>query len=494
VYREKHTGVELWERPQLTRLREAVRRHEVDVVVAHSIDRLSRDPTHLGVIISEAGHHGVAVEFVTEPLDDSPEGQLIRFVRGYAAEVEHEKIRERVMRGRLASARGGKLQHGPRPRYGYRWHATAAGTYVEDPLTAAVVRRLFATALEGGALRRMAIDLTEAGVPSPGGRSVWDFTTISRILRDPIYAGTAVAFRTKRVKVTGVKSGRVVARDEAERIALPSGTAPPLVDRIVFDAVQEQIPRRRQQATRRALNPEAYLLRGGYARCGHCGGVMVLNHKQGYGFYVCNAAKRFPGRCGFHAISTSLLDEVVWTRIWATLNQPERIEAEVARRREAGDPTTDADLAAVEGNLAELERDRARQVRLLDKLSDLDDEETLAEIKGRLRHLAQRKRELEAERTGVLSRRERWEADQARLGSLAAWCERVKTRLAGFDYAKKRLALDAFDVRVTVWRADHSPRWRVTADPSLDEPDEACSVLRTGSRRPRACTARSRRR
>src|SRR5919199_3636197 len=63
VYREAHTGVELWERPKLTALREAIRRKEVDVVVVYSIDRLSRDPVHLGVILSEAEHAGVAVEF-----------------------------------------------------------------------------------------------------------------------------------------------------------------------------------------------------------------------------------------------------------------------------------------------------------------------------------------------------------------------------------------------------------------------------------------------
>ncbi len=74
----------------LRALREAIRRREIEVVIAYAIDRLSRDPVHLGVILSEAEHAGVAVEFVTEPLDDSPEGQLIRFVRGYAAKIEHE--------------------------------------------------------------------------------------------------------------------------------------------------------------------------------------------------------------------------------------------------------------------------------------------------------------------------------------------------------------------------------------------------------------------
>ena len=122
VYREVHTGAELWERPQLTTLREAVRRREVDAVIVHAIDRLSRDPVHLGVVLSEAQHAGVSVPFVTEPLDDSPEGQLIRFVRGYAAKVEHEKIRERAMRGLVARVRSGKPLPGARVLYGYQWN------------------------------------------------------------------------------------------------------------------------------------------------------------------------------------------------------------------------------------------------------------------------------------------------------------------------------------------------------------------------------------
>jgi site-specific DNA recombinase len=115
IYREVHTGTELWERPQLRRLREAIRRRDIDVIICYAIDRLSRDPVHLGVILSEAEHAGVDVVFVSEPLDNSPEGQLIRFVRGYAAKVEHEKIRERSIRGRMARTAAGKILPGCRP-------------------------------------------------------------------------------------------------------------------------------------------------------------------------------------------------------------------------------------------------------------------------------------------------------------------------------------------------------------------------------------------
>jgi DNA invertase Pin-like site-specific DNA recombinase len=53
-----HTRVELWERPQLSALREAARQRAVDAVICNAIDRLSGDPVHLGVILSEADHAG----------------------------------------------------------------------------------------------------------------------------------------------------------------------------------------------------------------------------------------------------------------------------------------------------------------------------------------------------------------------------------------------------------------------------------------------------
>jgi predicted site-specific integrase-resolvase len=107
VYREVYTGTELWERPKLTALREAIRQGGVTHLVAYAIDRLSRDPVHLGVILSEAEHHGVVVEFVSEPLDHSPEGQLIRF----------NQARPYLLRGIVVGAVcGRKMRPGPESR------------------------------------------------------------------------------------------------------------------------------------------------------------------------------------------------------------------------------------------------------------------------------------------------------------------------------------------------------------------------------------------
>src|SRR5258707_4711752 len=77
VYREVHSGGELWERPALTALRAAMRAGDVDIIVAYAVDRLSRNQHHLGLLVSEAERHGVALALVTEQLDETPQGQVI---------------------------------------------------------------------------------------------------------------------------------------------------------------------------------------------------------------------------------------------------------------------------------------------------------------------------------------------------------------------------------------------------------------------------------
>ncbi len=415
VYREVHTGTELWERPQLTMLRAAMRAGAVGVIIAYAIDRLSRDPVHLGVVLSEAEYVGVVVQFVTEPFDNSPEGQLIRFVRGYAAKVEHEKIRERSIRGKRARAESGKLLPGCRPLYGYRYTADR-GAYQPDPVTAPIVRRIFADLAGGITLRALAAALTAEGIPTPSGKGAgyWQPSTIRWIATNPTYTGQAAAWRYATVRDRQRGAATVRLRPESEQVALPTGIVPLLVEAATFAAVQERLRLNKERAARNNHTPESALLRAGFLRCGYCGRAMSAESSPHGTIYKCSGQTLGAGRCN-HGMLAHRLDGLVWARVEAILTDPELIIRQVANLRD-DDPTA-ADVAAVDRMLRDLERQQRNLAHLAATVNDPDTAEPLV---AHLRTLAQRKRQLEGERDNLLTRHEVWAAAQAQLDNLTA--------------------------------------------------------------------------
>ena len=115
VFTDVYSGEDIFERPGMSELRELLRGRGVDVVIGHALDRLSRNQIHQGLILSEIEYARARLELVTEKLEDTPEGRLLLSVRGFMAEVERVKIRERTNRGRRARAAGGKIDAGAAP-------------------------------------------------------------------------------------------------------------------------------------------------------------------------------------------------------------------------------------------------------------------------------------------------------------------------------------------------------------------------------------------
>lgn len=466
-YREVHTGTELWERPQLTALRQAVRAGTVDRIIAYCIDRLARDPVHLGVIVSEATHAGVAVDFVTEPLDDSPEGQLIRFVRGYAAKVEHEKIKERTMRGRKARAEAGKMLPGPRAPYGYIWANDEKSRLAENPETAAIVRRLFREIAAGATGRSMAMRLTSEGVPTPTGKQQWSVWTIGQIIRHPVYTGQTRAFRCHWAKG---KNGKRVRHDIPvdEQIVIDAAV-PALVTKELADAASLRLARGKSESVRNNHDPEAALLRAGFALCGYCGRAMSAANTGGHGTrYRCNQANRDRYGCPGHTIQAPVLDAAVWSRVAAVLSRPDIIAAEVARLRR--DDPTKADIEAVERRLADLTR---KERNLMTRLADTDDADVASLISADLSMLARQKRQLREEVSVLAEQRAGWNAAQQRLDDLSEWCRTVAANLGELTYAQRRLALSTLGVEVQVWRADHAPRYAIKMEMPVLSPSSS---------------------
>ena len=119
IVTETYSGLSL-DRPRLDEVRQWVRDKEVDAVIAYTLDRLSRDPVHFIILQEELQRAGIEIILVTETIDSSDLGMLITHIKGYAAKLEAEKIRERTTRGMRERVKAGKFPSGRRARrYGY---------------------------------------------------------------------------------------------------------------------------------------------------------------------------------------------------------------------------------------------------------------------------------------------------------------------------------------------------------------------------------------
>ena len=121
VFRETFTATSL-ARPELDEVRRLIAAGDVEALVVWSPDRLSRDPLHLLLIAEECDKHNTRLLFVHEPGDFSLEGQLLTFVRGWAAKVENLRRVERSRIGRKRRVAEGRMAHGTgRGLYAYNY-------------------------------------------------------------------------------------------------------------------------------------------------------------------------------------------------------------------------------------------------------------------------------------------------------------------------------------------------------------------------------------
>lgn len=424
VFREVHTGSELFERPQLSLLRDVARTHECDVVLAYALDRVSRSQAHLGFLLSEWDHLAVQLALVTEDLDDTPEGRLLQSVRGFVAEMERLKIRERSKRGIQARVNAGKPIPGQKAPYGYAWRDTVPSGYVVNPTEQPIVRRIYESVLAGNSLRSTAQQLTLEGVPTPTGRAKrWEVATLHMILKNPVYMGRPVAFRTRVERAKGRNVVRY--RPPSDWVELAGEVAPAIVTEEEYAAVAQQLARNRDTAPRNNANPEATLLRCGIGRCGYCGYPLQITKRRNRShMYHCHPLLRERHECPSFGIMAHILDPIVWSAVEQVLLNPEIIAREVARRR-SEDPFV-SDLEALDRRLASIEQQRHRLARAV---AIIEDEEASAPILTELRQLGAQASALKDEKRVLEAQASVQQADYQLLTNVMSWCERVASNL-----------------------------------------------------------------
>jgi site-specific DNA recombinase len=425
IFKETYSGLTL-DRPILSQVRELIRNQEIDGLIAYTLDRVSRDPVHFIILQGELEKAGVEIILVTETIDSSDLGKLITYIKGYAAKLEAEKIKERTMRGRKARALAGKLPGGSNTKlYGYNYlpgRGIGEGVRYINEEEAEWVRRIFKWyAEEELSLTKVANRLNSLGVINPSGTNRWARTTIYGILKQPAYIG--------------------------QDLQVPNST-PLIIAKELFDSVQLMLRSRKQLSPRRMKRE--YLLRGhiSCAQCGrhYIGQARVMGSKV-YQYYFCLRAYNgdTPPKCHNRNWRVEELDALVWAEVEKVLTNPEVVFTELQK----GTEESQGDMWVKELKRVQrlIKNREAQKERTYKAFYLTGDEET---FKHDIAMVEQDIKRLGAEASDLEHQIELSNKYQLDISRLKEACALVASNIKALSFDEKRLALQALHISVMI--------------------------------------------
>ena len=441
------------ERPGLERVRDLAAAGDIQVVLVHSPDRLSRKYAYQVLLIEEFGRHGVETRFLNGPSSDTAEDQLLVQFQGMIAEYERAQILERSRRGKRHRARAGEISVLGGAPYGYRYlrkREDAPASYVVIDAEARVVRDVYEHyAVTGWSIAAVTRWLNEQGVPTRKTGTRWERSTVWAMLRNPAYRGTACFGKTRRARRQRVTRplrlrGGTASRDSAnherpreEWIEIP---VPAIVDEPTFARAQELLHENKVHAPRRTIEPS---LVQGLVSCQKCGYALsraaTRTTARKIQYYRCigtDGWRHLGGpRCDTRPVRQDLLDEVVWTEVIRLLEEPALIQQELDRRlaaAQAADPTRTRTQA--------VERDLARVGKTMERLLTAYQEElvSLEQLRERMPLLRQREQTLRQELSALVEQTRDRAAHLRLAETLAAFLTRLRATAETLDVVEQQ--------------------------------------------------------
>ncbi|UWQ47689.1 recombinase family protein [Leisingera aquaemixtae] len=289
-------------RPGYQSLIQAAECGQIDIIVAESQNRLSRDMADSASLLKRMNFFGVKIHTASEnELDDMKVG-----VGGLVSTMFLKDLAQKTRRGLEGRVAKGKSAGGI--SYGYRVKreilpdgTLSTGDREIEPEEAAVINRIFRDYADGLSARTIAAALNAEGVTAPQsgkGTGTWNPSTISGnikrgsgILNNELYIGRLVWNRL--TYDTNPDSGKRLSRLNPPEDWITEDV-PGL--RILDDQLWQAV-KTRQGEVRQAMNPAGVLterpklerarrptyLLSGLLRCACCGASYTLINKTRYG-------------------------------------------------------------------------------------------------------------------------------------------------------------------------------------------------------------------
>src|SRR5229473_2990604 len=203
-------------REKLAVARQLIRDHLADVIIVWDLRRFSRNFVHSAMIFEEIESNGGEIVSVSENIDNSLTGKLIRSILAWSAESERHKIVEYSNRRWQTRVEVGLPIGVGRSPYGWDWKDKDKTAYVINQEQAAVRVSIFHMFVElDMSLRAITHKLTEDRVLTPTyakqfqeqppedaeiklEHCLWRYSTIRKLLTDTENIGILVVCKQQQ--------------------------------------------------------------------------------------------------------------------------------------------------------------------------------------------------------------------------------------------------------------------------------------------------------
>lgn len=268
------TGTVAKKRPGFMKMIEDCRKGKIDMIVTKSVSRFSRNNLDCLMYVRELKQLGIPIIFEKEGINTiQVSSELLLTLFGALSQAESESISMNVKLGIRQSLKNGNVRFSYKTFLGYRKGTDGQPEIV--PEQADIVRRIYNDFLAGATYLEIAKRLTEEHVPTMGGGNRWFSERIKSILKNEKYKGDALLQKTY---ITDPISKRVKKNNGELPMYYVENSHPAIIERRIFDRVQEEIARRagKKKVKQTGTKTELGRYSGKYALteqlyCGECG-------------------------------------------------------------------------------------------------------------------------------------------------------------------------------------------------------------------------------
>lgn len=231
------------------------------------------------------------------------------------------------------------------PPFGYLKDPEDKNSWIVDEDAAKIVRQIFAWCVDGLGPTQIAKRLKAAKVSTPTehwlsiGRNCskppavpynWCSATVADILSKQEYCGDTVNFRSTR---KSFKNKKKIERPP-EDWKIFKDTHPAIIDRAVFDLVQELRKHRRRPTKSGIVSPFSGLL-----YCADCGEKLYYsfsnNSKREQAYFFCSSYRKNSDICSAHYIREKVVEQLVLESMQRIMLNVQVFEKEFARKQMA---------------------------------------------------------------------------------------------------------------------------------------------------------------